>query len=233
MVSNYTIERSPNPFDLRSYRLVPYSTHFNDIDLLNKTLSELGEKVQLSTENFSNPVIDFLQTEDIVESSSVNNKSHNQTEISPAKEEIIEEKGLWDFITDGEASMKRIGEILSEITNSTVAVGKRMTKRTNDFSKISRSNKLGSSSKKYHIIELVATEILVYGEQVDGYLPELHSSWETFSESTTDMLRTITLETPEDKEATETYKLQIAELSKATSGGLNGTKRFICLVRER
>ena len=51
------------PFDLQSYRLIEYSTHFDRIDEAREILKRYGEGFQKGTVRFGNPVTDFLSSE--------------------------------------------------------------------------------------------------------------------------------------------------------------------------
>lgn len=51
------------PFDLQSYRLVEYSTHFDRIDEARELLKNYGNGFQNGTIRFGNPVTDFLPGE--------------------------------------------------------------------------------------------------------------------------------------------------------------------------
>ena len=214
------------PFDLRAYRIITYSTRFDEIKKLSETLSKLGDKAKIRTLDFSNPVIDFLPPEEIHLETKLKKNSQHQVEEPLTDEEMKEEKGLWDFVVDGEAAMKKVGEILNGMTEATKKIGERMSTRTAEFEKINQSGTPGSSSRIYSIIELTARDILSYGKQTENYLPKLHDSWETFSESATGMFRTTTIKTTEDKVAAEQFRSQLKQLSEAISGGLNGTKEF-------
>ena len=50
------------PFDLRTYRLIHYDTHFGRIDIARSALRALAEKVAVGELRFGNPVSDFGAT---------------------------------------------------------------------------------------------------------------------------------------------------------------------------
>lgn len=214
------------PFDLRSYRIVIYSTRFDEIRKLSEALVKLGEKAKAHTLDFSNPVIDFLPPKEILLEPQLKKSSKDKFVEPTTDKEMEEERGLWDFVVEGEGAMKKVGEILDSMTKTTKEIGERMTDRTAEFEKISQSGTPGSSSRMYSIVELAARDISSYGGQIEDYLPKLHESWEIFSESATGMFRTTQIKTSEDKAAAEQFQSQLKQLSEAISGGLSGTKQF-------
>ncbi|MFW9881598.1 MAG: hypothetical protein ACFFG0_51690, partial [Candidatus Thorarchaeota archaeon] len=54
------------PFDLRSYRILIYSTRFDKVHELKDSLKEIGEKHKKGELNFGSPVTDFLNNQKIL-----------------------------------------------------------------------------------------------------------------------------------------------------------------------
>ena len=52
------------PFDLKSYRIIQYSTHFDTIDRARETLKSYGEGFLRGDIHFGSPVTDFLSSDD-------------------------------------------------------------------------------------------------------------------------------------------------------------------------
>ena len=51
------------PFDLRSYRVLIYSTRFDEVHLLKTSLRELGQKARRAEISFESPLTDFTPTQ--------------------------------------------------------------------------------------------------------------------------------------------------------------------------
>ena len=213
------------PFDLRSYRVVVYSTRFNEIKKLSDVLMKMGEKAKHHSLDFSNPVIDFLPQElPLIKSDASNNSLPSTIPETPT--EIEEEKGLWDFVVDGEAAVQKSNEVITRLTEATVDIGKRMSTRTAEVGQIQKSGVAGSSAKMYKLVELMASDILSFASKMEEELTPLHSAWETFSESATGMLRTTKIRTSEDQAAAQEFRGQLITLSNAISEGLASMKGF-------
>jgi hypothetical protein len=213
------------PFDLRSYRVIDYSIRFDEIGKLGEALLEVAEKAKINAITFGNPVIDFLpidesenkQIEAVEPMSNVVSSSHTKTE---------EEKGLWDFVVEGEKAMQQATEIIKRLHEATQEIGEMMVSRTTEVEQIKSSGIVGSSAKMYKLVELTASEISTYSDKMESELPELHSDWETYSESVSGMIRTTKIRTPEDLAVVQQLREQLLTLSNIIIDSLNGTKEF-------
>ena len=213
------------PFDLRSYRVIAYSIRFDEIGKLGEALVEIAEKTKTDTIDFGNPVIDFLSTDES------KNKQLEAVEpvpniVSSSHAEAEEEKGLWDFVVEGETAMQQATDIIKRLHEATREIGERMVSRTTEVELIKKSGIAGSSAKMYKLVELTASEIFAYSDKMESELPELHSDWETFSESVSGMIRTTKIKTPEDLAVVQQLREQLLTLSTIIVDSLNGTKGF-------
>ncbi|MCL4386391.1 MAG: hypothetical protein M1326_08795, partial [Cyanobacteria bacterium] len=100
------------PFDLKSYRVIVYSTTYFNAQELPKRLKEIADKAKNDNLSFGNPVSDFLPKGRIKEISVNKNIMVGKEK---EKNEIEEEKGLWDFLVDAESSIKIINDITFKI----------------------------------------------------------------------------------------------------------------------
>ncbi len=120
------------PFDLRSYRVIPYTTHFKEMDDARKALKDIVAGFLSGAENFGSPISDFLERP-------VEAISHSSTEHL-AKSEA----GLLDHLVG-------IEEGLEQLTNSIVSFGSEtedLTQATNTIRQRIESlkNKPGGAS---------------------------------------------------------------------------------------
>ena len=119
------------PFDLQSYRLVEYSTHFTEIQDAIDKLRSYGEGFLNGTVPFGNPVTDFIGSTPSMGGSSVNQRYdtavHEATEDSEIEngEEDDGDLGFLDHtinLTEGNERLARILEVsgldLTELTRS-------------------------------------------------------------------------------------------------------------------
>ena len=101
------------PFDLTTYRVIPYSTEFDQVGILFRTLKELSAKITNREAKYSNPVKDFLEKEDLKKLESEFNYFKKTEEVK----NVIDEKGVLDYIVDGIESIENIGKTTKKLTN--------------------------------------------------------------------------------------------------------------------
>jgi len=87
------------PFDLRSYRVIPYSTHFGEIKRAREALLDLAKGAAEGTVPFGNPVLDFLGT---------------SSGIPNLPGEPSAEAGLLDYLVGVEDSLSFLTRVTAE-----------------------------------------------------------------------------------------------------------------------
>ncbi len=97
------------PFDLKSYRVIPYDIHFADIDKAKGELSKIAETAKSGHVEFGNPVSDFLRFQGRAE---LRKAPAHQPETSAGVEHEEEgDPGFLDRIIDLEDSFAVISEV--------------------------------------------------------------------------------------------------------------------------
>lgn len=213
------------PFDLRSYRVIAYSTRYDQIIRLSESLTEIGEKAKSDILTFGNPITDFLpyyEPEIIYTKKQPESVESETSEI----EENEDVKGVWDFVIEVESSMYEVTKVINRIAEATEDIGVKMISRTSEIEQIDKSGIPGSSAKMYRIVEKSASEISNYADKLELEAPKLHKGWELFAESATGLFRTSIIKTIKDKAAAEKFKDQLISLLNAISQSLSGTKEF-------
>lgn len=95
------------PFDLRSYRVIMYSTHFAQMNHARQEIQNLIEGVQAGNVKFGSPVTDF--------GISVSPLSTNGTESLEAESDEQDEYGLLDYQVESEEGMETITQVVTEV----------------------------------------------------------------------------------------------------------------------
>jgi hypothetical protein len=216
------------PFDLRSYRVISYSTHFLEVPKLSQKLKEIGEKAKSDKLGFGNPVADFLPQTWRVKfpQATKADKAVMETEGERKIETEEEEKGIWDFIVDSEKSMKDISECMERMTKATQEIGKNTQQRTAEVQKIVKSGLPGTAYRVHKITSAVATDMIQHAKILEEEQPKLHNAWESFDENTSGFVQTTRIHTKEDKEATLKFRSSVDELSSGISCALKGVQRY-------
>ena len=215
------------PFDLKSYRVISYSTHFNEVPKLSQKLKEIGEKAKSGKLGFGNPVADFLpQTWRLKLPPAT--KAEKAVMGTEDKREIKteEEKGLWDFVVDSEKSMKDITECMERMTKATHKIGENMQQRTAEVQKIAKSGIPGTASRVRKITTTTAMNMIQYAKKLEEEQPKLHNSWESFGENTSGLVQTARIHTKKDKEAVLKFRSSVDGLQSGIRNALKGVQGY-------
>lgn len=191
------------PFDLKSYRVIPYSVRFDEAPQLSQTLRKLGEKAKSGKLGFGNPVADFIPQMMGVEFPSATKAEKAKVKVEGKREVETkkEEKGLWDFVVDGEESAKGIAETIERIAKAIQEIGEKAQQRTTEVQKITQSRVPGTASQIHKLTTLMAIDMIQHAEKLEQEQPKLHGAWESFDENYTGFVQTIRIRTEEDKGA--------------------------------
>ena len=225
------------PFDLRSYRVIPYSTHFNEAPQLSQALKEIGKKAKSGKLGFGNPVADFLPQMRGVKFPPATKAERAVMEAEGEREVETEEeeKGIWDFVVDGEKSMKDITECMERMTKATQEIGENMQQRTAEVQKIAQSRVPGTASRVHKLAAAAAMDMIQYAKKLEEEQPKLHNAWELFDENTSGLVQTTRIHTKEDKEAALKFRSLIDELRsgiRCALKGVQGYREAVASMRE-
>lgn len=190
------------PFDLRSYRMIAYSTHYGEVQRLQ---AELARIASLHTEggiSFGNPVADFALS---VAESRVAGEPGAERRVRPAPEEAtVEEEGepgLLDFVVGVVEGYEGLTERIMRIGEmSTEATGK-MDGRTIEMQSLGRGKKgmPGTAARVHKIAKGIASDMVEYASNLEE-LPGLRAEWERLTENMTGFLSLASVERVEDRQ---------------------------------
>ena len=123
------------PFDLQSYRIITYSTHFAQMNNAQQEIQELIEGVRTGDVKFGSPITDF--------GVSFSSLSTDDTQSLEAVSDEQDERGLLDYQVEVEESMETINQVttgfsehlLNPLTSELQSVTDRLTGPEKDSSK--------------------------------------------------------------------------------------------------
>ena len=216
------------PFDLKSYRVISYSTHFNEAHQLSQALKDIGEKGKNGKLRFGNPVADFLPQMGGVKFPQTTKVEGGviETEDERKVKTEEEEKGIWDFVVDGEKSIEDITECIERIIKATQEIGEKLQKRTEDVQKITQSGVRGTASQVHKLAAEVAMDMIKHAETLEEEQPKLHNAWESFNENTIGLVQTTRLHTKKDKEAALDFRSSVDKMRLGIRSALEGMQRY-------
>lgn len=211
------------PFDLKSYRVIVYSTTYFNAQELPKRLKEIADKAKNDNLSFGNPVSDFLPKGRIKEISVNKNIMVGKEK---EKNEIEEEKGLWDFLVDAESSIKIINDITFKIGEDTKVIGEKVETKSNEINQIHNSGIPGTASRIQKLIGNTAFEIINYSNNLKEIQPQFHNAWVDLDDNMIGLLKTIEIKNEEDKKSIIEFKKSIIGLKEAISSSIEGVSNF-------
>lgn len=200
------------PFDLKSYRLTQYSTTYYDAANLSERLSHIAEKAKSGNIGFGNPVTDFIPAMKTVET------------------KVEEDKGIIDFIVDGQKSFENITRCTARMTEATLEIGAKFKQRTAEIEKTKKIAQRGRQSVAITKINKISTEaaedISNYANKLEKEQPIYHSAWELFDENINSLLKITQIKNEKDLEESKKFHIIICELQSAVKGVLKTMRIF-------
>ncbi|WP_243383483.1 nucleoside 2-deoxyribosyltransferase [Geothrix alkalitolerans] len=134
------------PFDLRSYRVIPYSTDFVKIREAKEQLINLATDALNGKVLFGNPVGDFIGDSSI--------------ELTQMPENS-ESAGLLDFVAEVEGSLEELTAIMQSIAEATFSITEKTNKAKDKFSQFS-----GNANERRQAIRGYALELSKYSQSL-------------------------------------------------------------------
>jgi len=212
------------PFDLKSYRVIVYSTRYYDATELPKKLIEIADKAKNNNLSFGNPVSDFLPEARIkrIENKKIDLEKQEQKKIINGEEE----KGLWDFVGDAENSTNIISDITKKITDETKNIGDRIKSRTDEITQIYNSGVPGTASRIQKIITNTSFDLMNYSNRLEKLQPEFHKAWVELDDNMRGLLKIVKIRSEEDKKSTIEFKNKINNLKDVLSKSSEAVSKF-------
>ena len=142
------------PFDLRSYRVIEYDTHFARMSQAKDQLKDFAEKAMKGTLPFGNPVRDFGNIERVSPSGADDNTNSGPDE----------ELGLFDYRVMLEEGFEEMKEIVTEMA---AKLNEEVTPEITKTVEKLNSGKYNTKQQR-NIIRSLASHLQEYGESVSG-----------------------------------------------------------------
>lgn len=186
-----TQDISELPFDLRSYRVVQYSTNFTKIKELEVNLTRILAEVKEGGFSFGSPVTDWIPFEKLSAVVEIA-KPREHTEIiaqdeiqetSLMNDEILDQKGLLDFLADLDNSMIELTGILNDLTAKTQDMSSSVGSKAEEIQSAWARPSAGTASYVRKLARKTAEIMNNYGLSVSKKNKEYEVHWNVFEES--------------------------------------------------
>lgn len=205
------------PFDLRSYRVVGYSTHFARMNQAKKELGELATEAFNGSLPFGNPVKDFGNINPSLELAAYPvNSSEPQT--------YGEDLGLFDYRVMLEDGFEELGGIVTEVGDK---LGHEVTPEITKSTGKLTSDKFTTKQQR-EIIRELANHLQEFGAFVKPRNDRYRLLLKNIESGLENMLRgNISIENKEDEEALQNFLDTLSQLENSASEGREG---FVSLI---
>lgn len=177
------------PFDLRTYRVIQYSTQFDTAEELSSQLKAVGEAHQQGQIDFGSPISDFLpdhESQVVAENQELDSKKN-----SPVIDESVpedESDGYLDAILAIQRADGQITKRLIAIGESTEKIGEEFEKSTQEVDELPGAGGAGMAVKAHRIasqmgdaLDVYAAELSAEGPLLEADIEELISGGLTFT----------------------------------------------------
>ena len=218
------------PFDLRSYRVREYSTHFAKASDLPRFLKDLGSKHKEGAVEFSNPVTDFApQVRGANERGRTPATAGAMSEREPG---VVsnEEKGFLDFVVEGEEASNEIAEVFNGFAEQTAALRARIEDHSSRLEALHSSPTPGAAAEAQKIALVAATDINGYAERIEASLPGLNVSVDNLVENYSGYVGWLEPKTAEESLAVKGLRDVVAELGTGTTSTLDSTRSYRAVI---
>jgi hypothetical protein len=211
------------PFDLRSYRILVYSTHFAKVDKLKQDLRRIAEEHRAGNITFGSPVTDFLPPD-------FSGAATRATDIPDrsgerAVEEVEDEEGLLDLLLESTAVAEEIESVLATLTDETIKIGKRVEDRAGQIQKLTAQKAVvGSTAAVHKVITGLASDMLRYSHNVDEQLPTFERIIDNLAETVSAYVNWIRISTTQQKEQLTQFRLTVSKLLEGSQYSLQNLR---------
>lgn len=211
------------PFDLRSYKVHVYDTHFNKIRKLKEFLKRIGEQHKTKAVSFGSPVIDFSHKSIPPEIRAATATTTPSAELPVS----AEEKGLWDYVVDAETSANDMTAILAILVEENNLLTDRITRHGASMQAQSNSPTAGSARMFQRISLLAAADMNSFSKKVREILPQFEDAVDRMSDNYSGLIHVVKPLTQKDDEALARFRQIIEELLTSSRAAKTGMHSFL------
>jgi hypothetical protein len=213
------------PFDLRSYRIIEYSTEFDKVDDFKSQLETIAIGAVKETIIFRNPVTDFLpknvENEIVINPEAANEEIANHEYIQQGEDN----RGFYDYLNDTVEAMEDITKITGNYTFGMLYMTNVMNSSTSDIKGIDLK-KRGNLKRVYEIADNVAEEMNNTAEYYEDLLEPYEDAWKKLQTSQDNLFTGLPIISDEDRMGAGDYLAKVFQLRDSIVAGVESTKDF-------
>lgn len=223
------------PFDLRSYRFIVYSTHFQKAKALKEQLQKIAKLHRDGQMTFGNPVSDFASSNKrLTEATSTvkaqgiaNEGKHEEMALRNISEDLSEiqseDIGFLDFILFGQLAIENANNHMMTIAEKTEGLTSKIVVRTAEFE---HAKSIGNFKKVHEISKDVANDLKRYADLIDKEIPGLHLAWESLSNNFTNLFYSFAISDDDELTNAQTLNSTISSVRDVLVFSLENASSF-------
>lgn len=218
------------PFDLRSYKLEVYSTDFDEVDKLKDSIREAGEEHLKSSITFGNPVTDFWPKDierSIWSKEIVLSVTAEDDILEVVMEEPEEEKGVLDYLFDGNEAMESIAETIGFIMKSMEEMTTALSSKSSAIDEVKSSDSPNSAMRMRRLAILAAADLTKHAQDIENKLPGYENDVQSFTESFDGISSLSPSKSEEDISNLRQLRGLLSTLSDSIDSGLEGLHSYM------
>lgn len=177
------------PFDLRTYRIIFYSTRFDEVGKLKDGLVAVGRAALAGELLVGNPLTDFADRRSVERAGRdlIDQESHRLGGgTAPTQED---EKQTLDLLETFEAASERLNGIIEQLGEATDEMTDDLVRATSRMERLSAGGN-ASAGQIRRAVASAASDISRYSKRVEDTLPDLQSTIEEMTSNGLTLLRT-------------------------------------------
>lgn len=211
------------PFDLQSYRIIVYSTRYDEAKKLKDQLEEVASKHCEGKISFGNPVSDFASDrQQISKKTETVPESEEETLLETAEEEL----GILDYQVEAEKSIMNISSYLEQITEKTMEFNQKTRTRTEEINVLRETTTAGSSMRVHRSVRGMALDMIRYSQDISPLIPEFNETWDVFMEKNADFFSKVKIENAEDRDGMLFVRSKMEEFKDSLTEALTNVRSF-------
>jgi hypothetical protein len=205
------------PFDLRSYRVIPYKTHFATIAAAREQLETLATGFLTGKSKFGSPASDFLGLP-----------------VNPWKQTVADSSdsaGLLDHLADIEEGFENLGSSVSAIGDQTRELTEKTTRVTARINELNASPHGRTARELRTLVAQFAQRLAAYSRFVATENEKYRSELESTRTALESIVRSKNPRTQSEREELEKMLTSLETARTGTESALRATSRMADSLR--
>jgi hypothetical protein len=233
------------PFDLRPYRVIEYSTQFDEAEKLRSELAELASMHSNGDVRFGSPVSDYLpgcerrgrrigdagprapdRREGVEGNGAVGPDGPAETTSEEEAEAEETARGFLDFLAEGEEDMDLVNEIFEEVGRETELIGEKIAVHGARIEELAEKTTPGTAKQMQLTAALAARDMSDYAAAIERRLPQLEKGVSSLIDGLSFYAEWLQNHNVDNEDQVNEFVNSVRALGEGASEGLSGMRPY-------